>query len=89
MSFGPQHDFRAEPHERKDEALEFFRVELPDSTVTSFPVDKAAAYHCLVIEECDHTAGRIDNLAEGLGGIVHSVSGVDHYPHGAEIYFHA
>lgn len=86
-SFGPQHDFRVSHEERAQQALEFFRAELPDARVTMH-VHEDPAY-VIVIEECDHTQERIDSLGSSLNDIVASPKGIDHYEDGGDVYFSA
>jgi hypothetical protein len=82
---GPQHDFRKSHERRARQALEFFRAELPDSKVLIEHLD-AGCYN-LVIEGCNRSSDRIDSLARSLRDIVQRPRGVDHYEHGAEVYF--
>lgn len=84
-----KHNFRKTLGERKSEALEYMQAEFPNARVTIDPHDEAAGFYCLVLEECDYSAERIDNVAEGLEYCVQSVGATRHYEHGADIFFHA
>jgi hypothetical protein len=87
MPFGPQHDFRKSPDERKDEALEYMRAEFPDAHITIAP--RTSGMYCLTIEECDHSEERIRNVAKGLDKIVEKRLVVITFEHGADILLHA
>lgn len=86
---GEQHDFRLSHEERAQDALDFFRAELPNAHVRLDADPAVAPTRMIVVENCNHTEERIENLADSLKGIVVSVMGAEHYPDGANIVFSA